>query len=69
MTYNGIQLLIGECLTKINPVAHYVQTLTGLCLFHKKTFSLETGLNLQGEEYCINVYPVKVEDGFVYIGV
>jgi nitrite reductase (NADH) small subunit len=39
------------------------------CPFHKKTFSLETGLNLQGEEYCISVYPVKVEDGFVFIGV
>lgn len=39
------------------------------CPFHKKTFSLETGLTLQGEEYCINVCPVKVEAGFVFVGI
>ncbi|TAF97363.1 MAG: nitrite reductase (NAD(P)H) small subunit [Cytophagia bacterium] len=39
------------------------------CPFHKKTFSLETGLNLQGESYCIRTYPVKVEDGVVYVAV
>jgi len=38
------------------------------CPLHKKTFSLETGENLNGEEYSIAVYPVKIEDGFVYIG-
>jgi nitrite reductase (NADH) small subunit len=37
------------------------------CPFHKKTFSLESGLNLQGETYCINTYPVKVENGMVYV--
>jgi len=39
------------------------------CPFHKKTFSLETGQNLQGEDYCVQTYPVKVEGGFVYVGV
>ncbi len=39
------------------------------CPYHKKTFSLVTGENLSGEAYCIKVYPVKVEDGFVYIGI
>lgn len=39
------------------------------CPFHKKTFSLETGENLNGECYEIVTYPVKVEDGFVYIGI
>jgi nitrite reductase (NADH) small subunit len=38
------------------------------CPQHKKTFSLVTGKNLGGEDYCVDVYPVKVEDGFVYIG-
>lgn len=38
------------------------------CPLHKKTFSLETGESLNGEEYSIAVYPVKIEDGFVYIG-
>ena len=39
------------------------------CPLHKRTFSLTTGQNLNGEEYYIQIYPVKVEDGFVYIGV
>lgn len=38
------------------------------CPFHKKTFSLVSGENLNGDEPPIAVYPVKVEDGFVYIG-
>ncbi|GGF81125.1 nitrite reductase small subunit NirD [Wenyingzhuangia marina] len=38
------------------------------CPLHKKTFSLETGENLNGEDYSIAVFPVKIEDGFVYIG-
>lgn len=38
------------------------------CPQHKKTFSLIDGSNLSGEEYSINIYPVKVEQGFVYIG-
>ena len=39
------------------------------CPFHKKTFSLRTGDCLNAEEQSIKVYPVKVEDGYVYIQV
>ena len=39
------------------------------CPFHKKTFSLETGECLSGDEYKIKTYPVKVENGRVYIKV
>jgi nitrite reductase (NADH) small subunit len=39
------------------------------CPYHKKTFSLKTGENLNGEEYCIKTYPVKVEKGIVYVDV
>jgi nitrite reductase (NADH) small subunit len=39
------------------------------CPFHKKTFSLKTGECLNGDECAIKVYPVRVEDGKVYIGV
>ncbi len=38
------------------------------CPYHKKTFSLETGENLNGDDYRIDTYPVRIEDGFVYIG-
>lgn len=38
------------------------------CPFHKKTFSLRTGECLNSEEQRIAVFPVKVENGFVYIG-
>jgi len=38
------------------------------CPFHKKNFSLLSGECLNAEEEKISVYPVKVEDGFVYIG-
>lgn len=38
------------------------------CPYHKKTFSLETGENLNGEETPIATYPVKIEDGYVYVG-
>ena len=31
------------------------------CPMHKKTFSLKTGDSLQGEEYSIRTFPVKVE--------
>ena len=33
------------------------------CPLHKKTFSLETGESLQGEEYRIRTFRVKVENG------
>lgn len=38
------------------------------CPFHKKTFSLSTGECLSGDECAIKTYPVKIEDGLVYIG-
>ncbi|QLE01955.1 nitrite reductase small subunit NirD [Galbibacter sp. BG1] len=38
------------------------------CPLHKKTFSLESGENLNGEEYKIATYPVKIENENVYIG-
>jgi nitrite reductase (NADH) small subunit len=38
------------------------------CPLHKKTFSLENGENLNGEEYKIAVYPVKIESENVYVG-
>lgn len=37
------------------------------CPFHKKAFSLLTGECLNGDEYSIKTYPVKVQDGKVYI--
>jgi nitrite reductase (NADH) large subunit len=37
------------------------------CPLHKKTFSLETGESLQGEEYRIKTFPVKVDSGKVYL--
>lgn len=39
------------------------------CPFHKKTFSLKTGQCLNGDECSIKTYPVKVEDGRVYVAV
>lgn len=39
------------------------------CPFHKKTFSLQTGACLSGEEYAIETYPVRVVAGRVYVGV
>ncbi len=38
------------------------------CPMHKKNFSLEDGSNLTGEDLKIAVYPVKIENGNVYIG-
>lgn len=38
------------------------------CPLHKKTFSLETGDNLNGELPAIAIYPVRIQDGFVYLG-
>lgn len=38
------------------------------CPMHKKTFSLETGENLNGDLPAIATFPVKLEDGVVYIG-
>lgn len=38
------------------------------CPLHKHTFSLKTGENLNGSLEGIATYPVKIEDGFVYVG-
>lgn len=37
------------------------------CPFHKRTFSLETGKCLNGEEYEIKTYPVKIENEEIYV--
>ena len=39
------------------------------CPFHKKTFSLATGMCLTGDECSIKTYPVKVEESKVLIGI
>ena len=38
------------------------------CPLHKKTFSLENGENLNGDLPPIAIYPVKIENGSVFIG-
>ncbi|GAA4230825.1 nitrite reductase small subunit NirD [Postechiella marina] len=38
------------------------------CPLHKKTFSLETGENLNSDLDAIATYPVKINEGYVYIG-
>jgi len=37
------------------------------CPLHKKTFSLEDGQSLQGEEYHVRTFPVKTEGDHVYL--
>jgi nitrite reductase (NADH) small subunit len=39
------------------------------CPFHKRTFSLLTGENLEGEDYGLETYPVRIEQGKIYIGI
>lgn len=38
------------------------------CPMHKKTFSLVDGSNLNGEDYSIATYPVKIEGNEVFVG-
>lgn len=38
------------------------------CPFHKQTFSLENGKNLNGSHCALATYPVKVIEGKVYVG-
>ncbi|WP_245224756.1 nitrite reductase small subunit NirD [Pseudozobellia sp. WGM2] len=38
------------------------------CPLHKNTFSLKTGENLNGSLGAIATYPVRIIDGYVYIG-
>lgn len=37
------------------------------CPLHKKTFSLQTGQSLQDEDYNIRTFPVKLENGSVFL--
>ena len=37
------------------------------CPLHKKNFSLESGESMTGEDYSVRVFPVKVEDGNVFL--
>jgi nitrite reductase (NADH) small subunit len=39
------------------------------CPFHKKTFSLETGNCLNDDLCSVDVYPIKIEEGYVFIGI
>jgi len=39
------------------------------CPFHKRTFSLVTGENLEGEDCSLQTYPVRCEEGRIYIGI
>ena len=39
------------------------------CPFHKKTFSLKTGECLNDDGYQIATFPIRVEDGMVYVGI
>ena len=39
------------------------------CPFHKKTFSLNSGKCLSGDDYKINTYEIKVEGDDVYLRV
>ncbi|WP_106791181.1 nitrite reductase small subunit NirD [Aquimarina sp. Aq78] len=38
------------------------------CPMHKKTFSLDTGKNLNGDLTPIAIYPVKIENDNVFVG-
>ena len=38
------------------------------CPFHKKSFSLKDGHCMSGDDYTIKTYPIKVEDGLIFIG-
>ena len=37
------------------------------CPLHKKNFSLETGECTSGDDYSVRVFPVKIEDGKVFL--
>lgn len=38
------------------------------CPLHKNTFSLETGENLNGGLCSLALYPIKIKNGYVYVG-
>jgi nitrite reductase (NADH) large subunit len=37
------------------------------CPMHKKTFDLQSGACLSGEDYALATFPVRTEDGVVYV--
>jgi nitrite reductase (NADH) small subunit len=39
------------------------------CPFHKKSYSLKTGDCMSGDPYKIEVYPIKIENDNVYLGI
>lgn len=39
------------------------------CPFHKKTFSLQSGQCLSGDDFEIKTYPTKVEGDQLYVGI
>jgi nitrite reductase (NADH) small subunit len=39
------------------------------CPLHKHSFSLQTGQCLTTKEYKLEIFPVKIEEGFVYVGI
>lgn len=39
------------------------------CPFHKKTFSLKTGECLSDDSCSIQTYPIRIENGMVFIGI
>jgi nitrite reductase (NADH) large subunit len=49
-------------------IGDYQGTPKVACPLHKKTFSLESGACLSGEDYRLQVFPVKVEEDAVYLG-
>jgi nitrite reductase (NADH) small subunit len=40
-----------------------------VCPYHKRNFSLKDGKCLSGDDYTIKTYPVKVEEGIVFVNV
>lgn len=38
------------------------------CPLHKKTFSLEDGRNLNGDCPSVAIYPVRINENYVYVG-
>ncbi len=39
------------------------------CPFHKKNFSLRTGECISGDSYSIKTYPIKIENGKVFVSI
>ena len=39
------------------------------CPFHKKSYSLKDGKCITGDDFVLDTYPVKIEDGYVFVGI